>query len=119
MDAPNNSPNQEAKPAERSATLGLFLRLFWMFLGNMALGMSAIKIIGNHVTWFSLADVVYGTTIPLLIGARYVDIARYQGATATGEPATIKHWIRYTVSLTLISATVWVASHAVAYFFAR
>lgn len=40
----------------------------------------------------------------------YVDIVRYQGMTADGEPATTVHFRRYVLMLIVVSAAVWTAA---------
>jgi hypothetical protein len=51
----------------------------------------------------------------LLIVARYVDITRFKGDTAYGEPATLAHWRRYALSLLVGSIVVWVVIHGIGY----
>jgi hypothetical protein len=45
--------------------------------------------------------------------ARYVDIVRFQGMTSEGEPATVGHFWRYAVILTLVAGAAWAAAHLV------
>jgi hypothetical protein len=90
-----------------TSVLGLFLRLFWMFLGNAALGVCALKILVDRGAPFTVADIVYGACVPLLIIARYLDITRFNGYTAYLERATMAHWRRYSLGLLLGAATVW------------
>ena len=42
MAGSNRPTNQETVDHETTSVLALFLRLFWMFLGNIALGASAL-----------------------------------------------------------------------------
>jgi hypothetical protein len=46
---------------------------------------------------------------------RYISIARMQGYTLSGEPATMKHWWRYTVIFIPIALVLWVSVHIIAY----
>jgi len=107
--------NQQEKDSGVGA---LFLRLFWMVLGNMVLGVSALLIAQGGAS-FSLIDLVYWLTIPLLVAARYVDISWFKGNTAYGEPASMAHWRRYTVGLLLSAIGAWLAVHGAAYLLAK
>ena len=119
MAGSNRPTNQETVDHETTSILALFLRLFWMFLGNIALGASALYMLSHRASIFSPADVVYAVSVPLLIVARYVDIARFKGDTAYGEPATLAHWRRYALSLLLGSIVAWVVIHGIGYVFMR
>lgn len=115
MSVSHLTPNPQIEKEGATRVSGLALRLFWMFLGNAALGMSAIVILNGTGGALSAADAVYAVFVPLLIGVRYVDITRYNGVTAYGQPATIAHWKRYAAVLVVGSAGVWGACHAAAY----
>ncbi len=111
---------KDTKPAateEPTRAVGIFLRVYWMFLGHATLGVSALMIAGHRASRFSIADIVFGVTLPLLIAARYAEVAWYKGETAYGEPATLAHWKRYTAALLAGSAALWGACHAVAYWY--
>ena len=104
---------------EKSSGVGaVFLRLFWMFLGNMVLGASALLIM-QAGAYLSLIDILYWLTVPLLVAARYVDISWFKGSTAYGEPATMTHWRRYTVGLLLFAVGAWLAVHGAGYLVAK
>lgn len=81
-----------------------------MGFGNIALVMAALSIY-RSAGW-SIADLAFWLIVGLLIGARYIDIVRYQGTTVHGEPATTAHFKRYVVMLLAASAAVWAAARA-------
>ena len=81
-----------------------------MAFGNIALVMAALAIY-KSVGW-SIADLAFWLTVGLLIGARYIDIVRYQGTTAEGEPATRAHLKRYVLGLLVVAAAVWTVARA-------
>jgi hypothetical protein len=92
----------------------LLLRIFWMFIGNFVLIVSLLAIaMGEEEGFFSIADVVFWVAVPLIIAARYVDIARYGGTNADGEPATLAHWRRYAIGLAVLSVVLWGAAHGI------
>ena len=98
-----------------SSVLGILLRLFWMIIGNVVLGFSGLYILWGRESFFSVFDISYGAVVPLLIVSRYVDIAKFHGATGTGEPATMAHWRRYALGVLVISVAAWVILHGIAF----
>jgi hypothetical protein len=115
MTISRQTTNQPAKNDEPTSVIGLLLRLFWMFLGNIALGVSILMVLAERETVFSVADIIYGISLPLLVAARYLEITRYKGTTAEGEPATISHWKRYTVALLVFSIGAWSLCHGISF----
>ncbi len=112
---PNHTNPQEKK---EQSTCALLLRVFWMFLGNSVLALSALLIMQKGMS-FSPIDILYWLIIPLLIAARYADISWFKGDTAYGEPASMTHWRQYAVKLLLIGAGVWFAAHGAGYLIAK
>jgi len=102
----------------KSSVAALVVRLFWMFLGNMVLGVSVLLIVKGGVS-LSLIDVLYWLIVPLQVGARYLDVAWFKGNTAYGEPASMDHWRRYTFGLLLFAVCAWLAAHGGTYWLAR
>jgi hypothetical protein len=86
---------------------GCLLRLFWLFLGNVALALVAARILFRAEGLFSLLDAIYWSLVVLLIAARYADIRYCRGATAEGKPASLRDWRRYAWILLLSAAAVW------------
>ena len=103
-----NRTEQTAGQPEYQSPAGCLPRLFWMGLGNIALVLAAL-LVYKSAGW-SIADGAFWLTVGLLICARYVDIVRYQGMTADGEPATTVHFRRYVLMLIVVSAAVWTAA---------
>lgn len=101
-----------------SGAVALFLRLCWMFLGNLVLGISALLIVQAGAS-FSLMDIAYWATIPVLVGMRYVDIAKFKGVTAYGDPASMLHWRRYAIGMLLAGTGAWLAAHGAGYLFGK
>ena len=89
---------------------GCLLRLFWIAIGNILLVVltSRIYIAGG----FSLLDLAYWMSVAAMIGARYFDVHRFHGATASGEPATPVHLRRYAFGLGAGALVVWAVVHA-------
>jgi len=96
---------------EQSTLLGMGARLWWMFLGDVLLAFCAIFIFRNGGVFFQTADWVFWIVLATLVLIRYVDIRFLGGCTGTGEPASMTHWIRYSIILTLCATAVWVLAH--------
>jgi len=88
-----------------------------MLLGNAVLALSAVFIFHNTTGFFHAADVVFWCTAASLVLIRYIDIRFLDGLTATGEPASMRHWVRYTVVLVVCSAAAWAFAHVANHLF--
>jgi hypothetical protein len=87
-----------------------------MMAGHALLALSAVFIAQNRVQFLSLADGVFAFALALSIVARYVDVTRFGGKTAGGEPATVAQWRRYAILLSLVAGLLWAAAHAGSHF---
>ncbi|MDD5676390.1 MAG: hypothetical protein PHW60_00180 [Kiritimatiellae bacterium] len=103
---------QQLVPTESPS--GCLVRLFWMGIGNIVLLVCAIYIVHTPARFLSFADLGYWLSVLAMIAVRYVDIHRYGGATATGEPATTAHWRRYAIRLTAGALVAWIGIHLLA-----
>ena len=91
--------------------LGCLARLFWFFGGNAILLASAWSI-AQRSDLVSAWDAVFWAAVVAMAAVRYVDIARLQGTTAFGQPATMGHWRKYVLLLAAGALVLWVAVHA-------
>lgn len=103
----NGTRQQSAQrePAARDGCIAGIIRIIWMAFGNLALFLCAIM--GARRPAPSTFDFVYVGLVIGLAALRYLDIARYQGETAEGEPATLAHWRRYALGLVATAAATW------------
>ena len=95
---------------------GCLLRLSWLIAGNAVLLLAARSIAiggGLLLTW---ADAVFWLAAGAMLAARYVDVTRFGGCTASGKPATLAHWRRYALLLCGGALAVWIVAHAIACF---
>jgi len=109
----------EGRSASRSSSIestpttpgtGLLMRLFWMVFGNIALlgaGGLLLKDDGEQLLELSI---VYWLLVGAIVAARYLDIRRYGGRTAEGEPANLTHLRRHAAILVPVAALVWVVA---------
>ncbi|PKN54289.1 MAG: hypothetical protein CVU56_27350 [Deltaproteobacteria bacterium HGW-Deltaproteobacteria-14] len=99
--------------ASTTSLSGLAVRLYWLIFGNILLALMAMLILLEQGSTFSLADAGYGAGVLLLIGARHLDVARFNGLTAEGEPATMAHFRRYATLLIAVAVVMWGAVHGI------
>jgi hypothetical protein len=104
MSAPTNQPVDK-----QSGILALLIRPFWMFFGNFILLISAANILMGEGKTSYVSDLIFWTGVIALVTVRFLDIKFLDGQTATGTPATLKHWLRYTIGLVVFSAVIWAA----------
>lgn len=103
------TPVEHGRAIGQDRPAGCLLRLFWMAFGNVALLFLAILIFKQGR--FSALDAVYWALVVALGGARYADIARFDGLTASGEPATMGHFRRHVVGLSAGAVALWACAH--------
>jgi len=106
-----NKPREhpDAQPEYQNPT-GCLTRIFWMMMGPCALLLTAVAVARS--TGWSIADVALWLIVCLTIGARYIDVVRYSGATMEGEPATMADFKLYAVMVLLLGVALWVAARA-------
>jgi len=106
MSATTNQPIDK-----QSGILAILVRPFWMFLGNFALMICAANIFMGESSSTRISDIIFWCAVVAMIIVRFLDIKFLDGQTATGEPASIKHWCKYAIVLAVISAAIWSAAH--------
>ena len=93
------------------SVLGLFLRLYWVMLGNgVVVIAAAFPVMYPHIpVALPLAGLGFG--VVSLVAARFVDIRYCSGQTADGTPAGLDDWKRYVrilvPSALLLLGVVW------------
>jgi hypothetical protein len=107
---PQQSP-QVSPPAESMGCIAGLVRITWLLFGNVVPFFLAVFIAQR--SGFSALDLFFWAAVAGLILLRYVDITRLGGLTGDGEPATLRHWRRYSLRLLLIFAVVWALAHLV------
>jgi len=105
---------QQKDPADRHAARGCLLRVYWMLLGNAVVALFAYGIMqkGGALTEI---DIFYWLGAASLVIARYADIRFLGGTTADGDPATMKHWQRYSLRAFAAFVILWLVVHGLGY----
>lgn len=90
---------QQSTPSRSTPMAGQLLRVFWLFVGNAVVYGSWVAIVLTSARLPSVLDAVVWLAIGLMILARRVDIRRFAGRTAQGDPTTMADWRRYVAIL--------------------
>ncbi len=107
----SDQTKQAVPQTEQVGCLAVVVRVLWLVIGNAALFFLAIRIAQRRA--FSALDVAFWAVVLGLIVVRYIDITRLKGSTKDGEPASLRHWRRYVLSLLLVSGAAWALAHLV------
>jgi hypothetical protein len=105
-------PPKQADPS--APFVGALARLYWMLVGNAVLSFVALAIAQQRHEGAWTTDAIFWTAVASLVIVRYLDIALLGGATAAGEPASMRDWYRYAGRLLVLTLAVWIVAHAVA-----
>jgi len=104
----------EVPPVMQTNGAGCLLRVFWMGGGWLILLLSAYSISQNKIGFAATGDWFYWPVALAMLAARYLDIVKYDGRTASGKPTDISHWKRYALILAVASLAVWTLAHLAA-----
>ena len=121
-DPQSNPPAAEAAvipeiPAEQQmGCLSLVARMAWLVFGNLILIACALYL--TQDPGVSIMDGVYFAVAAGLIVVRYLDVTRFDGRTADGDPATVADWRRYALTLTAVAGAGWGLAHLASGFLA-
>ena len=85
-----------------------------MGLGPVAYLVLLFLIISKQFAFLTWPDPVCMVVLVAMIVLRYVDITRFGGGTASGEPATLKHWRSYSGLVVAFGALSWLGAHILA-----
>lgn len=102
-----------SEPTVSTSGRGVLTRLYWMLIGP-ALMLVAAGLIAKHPTWsLGWKDFMFWAAIASLIAVRWLDVRRFGGLTADGEPATLRHLRRHALLILGIGTAVWPLAQAV------
>jgi len=95
------------------SVLGLFLRLYWIMIGNAVLAIAAVFPVAYPQLLTAPLLGIYVLGVATLIAARYIDIRYCGGQTVDGTPANLSHWKRYVMILLPVSFLLLVGVWAI------
>ena len=99
-------------PASPPGCLPLVARLYWLAAGPGGALLCGAYLATTRRGEAGFFDLLFWLLILSTLAVRYLDIRFFQGATSAGEPATMKHWRRYSVVLLVLAAGGWAATLA-------
>jgi hypothetical protein len=103
-----------ATPKQADARgISTLARLYWMLVGNGILVLLALAITQDRHQRALTTDAAFWAVVASLLVVRYLDVARLGGKTASGEPASLGDWFRYSRRLLLIAAVAWIVVRAI------
>jgi hypothetical protein len=85
MDPPVTNPASQ----QETSFLEIILRLYWICVGHAAVFLVALYIYLNHLQSSLVVNTVFFVFLIGLPVSRFLDIIKYHGQTAEGEPATM------------------------------
>ena len=106
-DRPDAHPSQSTFSA-------LFLRVWWMMLGNAALCLMLIHMTIQRERLPSWVDAAFLLAVASLLVARLADIRYFDSRTAEGARATMEHFRLYGVRLVGGSVASWGVANSLA-----
>lgn len=117
----SDRPPTSATPSDPSTTApaGCLLRLVWTMGGSAAIYLVLATIAATKPPLPSALDFIVGGTLLVMVAARWLDITRCNGRTLNDEPATLRHWRRYTVLLITSTLAAWALARLIAGSFSR
>ena len=101
---PHADPDSQAP---QQGALGYFARFVWMLIGPAVAIISLMLILPSRQSDLGSADVSLWCAIIACVVFRYIDVSRLNGLKATGEPASIADWRRYTLIMTILALVLW------------
>jgi hypothetical protein len=91
----------------------LFLRLWWMMIGLIALGVMT-GVIAMRAPWsFSGLDAAFWALVAGVLVARWVDGMHLHGLTSDGSATTPRGLVAYAATLLGVCTAAWLLAHAV------
>ena len=106
-------PSSSISSAEPGEGSGALIRLGWMIGGSLTMLCAWFTILNQPPWTFGIRDAVFWSGALLALAMRYLDITRFRGQTSRGEVATMAHFWRYAVGLSVIASSAWTLAQAV------
>ena len=110
---PETKGAPEGEPGAPERPWGCLLGFFWGAAGLSVLWYCLLLIAEGSFRdcRFPVIDVIYWATVVVTVAVRYVHIKYLKGDTYYGEPATMGHFRRYALGLSLAALALWLMAH--------
>jgi hypothetical protein len=108
-------PNHQtpAKPESQAGCLSILIRLTWIFGGIGVLLFTAVYIAMRKAP--GLADIIFLLAAIGIVIVRFVDIRYFKGETLDNQPATLKHWRRFSIMILIVAGLLYSLAKIVAH----
>jgi hypothetical protein len=90
----------------KDSIFGLLLRIYWVAGGFVSFIAAASLATRSSVTDSSATILFWGNAVGM-VGARFLDIKFFNGTTKDGAPATMSHWLKYSLGVVALSVFAW------------
>jgi hypothetical protein len=94
---------QEAEPLGA----GCAVRLAWLVAGPLAVAFSAAMLARHETSNPWVVGAVFWGAVVTMVALRYWDVTQLDGRTSNGEPATLAHFKRYSLTVAAVSAALF------------
>lgn len=105
---------EQANPGSERSVLGCLLHFLWLVVGTMVLFFASVTMAQGPPWSFSSPHILFLATAALMVAVRFLDIRFFGGLTFHDEPATMRHWRRYSVSVVLAAGGLWILANVLA-----
>lgn len=91
----------------------VLIRVFWMALGPLILGLLLMAIARTDQGWFTPADLWFLAILTALIFARWAEIRTGNALNTMGEPAKPDDFRKYVAGVTTLGLVGWVIANVI------
>jgi hypothetical protein len=96
---------------QHTESVSAFLRILWMMVGPVILGLLALTIIEQHGGWLTLPSLAYFPILGATMLGRWLEFQGGQPKTSTGDPATAADLRRYLLMTSTLGLVVWIVAN--------
>jgi len=104
--------HQASEPESQGGCLPVLVRLAWIFGGSL-LAFCAVFVAQRKAP--ILADITFLLFTIGLILIRFIDIRFLHGETMDNHPATLKHWLRYSIMVLIAGGLLYSLAKIIAH----
>lgn len=108
MTSSSNGPDR----SRRASGFAFLARVYWMLFGYVPV-VASLPEVSRTDSSASLADLAYFASVAALLAVRLADIRWLAGTTSEGEPATLAHWRRYALTISLFAVVAWLVARGI------
>ncbi len=112
--APTETPAEPREVQEITSGKLILARIFWVFLGPVALSLMLLGIANAGSGWATLLDLAFLMVLGLTVLCRWSEQRSGKAMTAYGdEPSTWAHFRRYVRTFVPLALVAWIVANAI------